>query len=52
MTVTARSIEDIEIFMAKLEETSAFSDVYPRDDIPTEDGLVQATLEGKYAAAP
>lgn len=52
MTVTGRSIEDIEIFMAKLEETTAFSGVYPRDDSQTEDGLVQATLEGKYAAVP
>jgi Tfp pilus assembly protein PilN len=52
MTVTARTIEDIEIFMAKLEETTAFSGVYPRADSPTEDGLVQATLEGKYAAVP
>lgn len=52
MTVTGRSIEDIEEFMARLEKTSAFSGVYPRDDIPSADGLVQATLEGKYAAAP
>jgi len=52
MTVTGRSIEDIEEFMARLEKTSAFSGVYPRDDVPTDDGLVQATLEGKYAAAP
>ena len=52
MTVIARNIEDVESFMTKLEETSAFSDVYPRDDMPTDDGLVQATLEGKYAAAP
>lgn len=52
MTVTARRIEDIEDFMARLERTTAFSGVYPRDDIPTDDGLVQATLEGKYATAP
>ena len=52
MTVTGRSIEDIEEFMARLEKTTTFSGVYPRDDIPTTDGLVQATLEGTYAAAP
>lgn len=52
MTVTGRSIEDIESFMVKLEETTAFSGVYPQDDSPTEDGLVQATLEGTYAVAP
>jgi hypothetical protein len=52
MTVTGRRIEDIEDFMARLERTTAFSGVYPRDDIPTDDGLVQATLEGTYATAP
>ena len=38
--------------MANLEETTAFSDVYPLDDEPAEDGGVRASLEGKYAPAP
>lgn len=52
LTVTARAVEDIEQFMHSLEQTKAFSDVYPREDSRAEDGLVLATLEGTYATAP
>ncbi|HKY21512.1 MAG TPA: PilN domain-containing protein [Vicinamibacterales bacterium] len=52
MTVTGRSVEDIELFMKNLEGTTTFSNVYPREDSSAEDGLVSATLEGTYAAAP
>lgn len=52
MTVTARSLEDIDLFMANLEETGAFSGVFPSEDTPMDDGLIQATVEGKYAPTP
>ncbi len=52
MTVAAESVDDIEQFMANLEATTAFSDVYPLDDEPAEGGGVRASLEGKYAPAP
>ena len=52
MTVAAQGVDDIEQFMANLEETADFSDVYPLDDEPSEDGGVRASLEGKYAPAP
>jgi Tfp pilus assembly protein PilN len=52
MTVNAQGVDDIEQFMANLEETTAFSDVYPLDDEPAEDGGVRASLEGIYAPAP
>jgi hypothetical protein len=51
MTVAARRVDDIAQFMANLEGTSAFSDVFPLQDQPDEGGVIQATLEGKYAAA-
>jgi len=51
MTVAGRSVDDIEQFMANLEETTAFSDVFPLQDERGEGGVVQATLEGKYAAS-
>ncbi|RPI49328.1 MAG: hypothetical protein EHM55_23965 [Acidobacteria bacterium] len=51
MTVAGRSVDDIEQFMANLETTTAFSDVFPLQDEPAEGGIVQATLEGKYAPA-
>ena len=52
MSVAAESVDDIEQFMANLEATSAFSEVYPLDDEPAEGGGVRASLEGKYAPAP
>src|SRR5688572_14784161 len=52
MSVNAQGVDDIEQFMANLEETTAFSDVYPVDDEPAEDGSVRASLRGKYAPAP
>jgi Tfp pilus assembly protein PilN len=52
MTVNGRAVDDIEQFMANLEKTTAFSEVYPLDDEPAEGGGVRASLEGKYAPAP
>jgi Tfp pilus assembly protein PilN len=51
MTLTGRSIEDIGEFINRLERSAAFSDVLPGEEDPTDQGLVQATVEGKYAAA-
>jgi Tfp pilus assembly protein PilN len=52
MTVTGTSTEQIEMFMANLDGTTAFTDVFASEDRRTEDGQVQATVEGKYAGAP
>ena len=52
MTVNGRSVEDVALFIKNLEETPAFSNVFAREDSTTEDGLVQAVLEGKYEPAP
>lgn len=53
MTVTGRDVDDVEMFMANLEQTTAFSDVIPLEDAPADDGSgVQVSLEGKYAPAP
>jgi hypothetical protein len=52
MTVAAETVDDIEQFMANLEATTAFSEVYPLDDEPMEGGGVRASLEGKYAPVP
>ena len=51
MNITGRSTADINQFIENLEATPAFSDVFPRDDMPMDDGLIQATVEGRYAAA-
>ena len=52
MTVAGRSVEDIALFMTNLEESGVFSGVFPREDTTTEDGLVQAVVEGRYETAP
>jgi Tfp pilus assembly protein PilN len=51
MSIIGRSLEDIAAFIAALEATPAFSDVYPRENTRMEDGQLQAVIEGKYAAA-
>jgi Tfp pilus assembly protein PilN len=52
MTVIGRSVEDVAAFMKNLEETAAFSDVFASQDNITEDGLVEAVVEGAYVPAP
>jgi Tfp pilus assembly protein PilN len=52
MTVFSESVEEIDRFMANLEQSTAFSEVYPISDEPVEGGGVRASLEGKYAPAP
>jgi Tfp pilus assembly protein PilN len=48
MNITGRRFEDINRFLENLEGTGAFTDMLPRDEITTEDGLHQATIEGHY----
>jgi len=48
MNVNGRRFEEINRFLENLEATGAFSDMLPRDEITTEDGLHQATVEGHY----
>jgi hypothetical protein len=50
MIVTGRRFVDIDTFLKRLEGDGAFADMLPRDQITNEDGLLQATVEGKYLA--
>ena len=52
LTIHGESVDDIEQFMANLEQTQAFSDVYPLEDEPVEGGGIRASLKGTYAPAP
>lgn len=52
MTVTGRSVEDIDLFISNLEATPKFSEVFAREDDTSEEGLVQAIVQGKYANLP
>lgn len=48
LTVVGRRVADLERFMKSLEATGVFADVISREDMTTEDGLTQATVEGRY----
>jgi hypothetical protein len=52
MTVAGRSVEDIDLFISNLEATPAFSEVFAPEDDTTDEGLVQAIVQGKYASTP
>jgi Tfp pilus assembly protein PilN len=51
MTLIGRTVEEIGDFITRLEQSASFRDVLPGEEVRTEDGLVQSTVEGKYAAA-
>jgi len=51
ITLTARTVEDIDKFMQNLEETGAFRDLNPTEDRPDEDGLITAIIEATYKPA-
>jgi hypothetical protein len=50
MTIEARRAEDIDAFIEALEQTGRFKDVLPLIVQSTDDNLLQATIEGTYAA--
>jgi hypothetical protein len=52
MTVEGRRAEDVDAFIEALEATGKFKDVLPLVQVTTEDGLLESTIEGSYAAAP
>lgn len=51
VTVTARSVDDIDQFMQKLDATGVFLDVQSTREQTTEDGQVVSTLEMIYRPA-
>jgi hypothetical protein len=48
MRVEARQIGDIEKFIDELENTGAFHNVLTTDEQATDDGLLEAVIEGSY----
>jgi Tfp pilus assembly protein PilN len=49
--VLARTVEAVDTFIENLEKRGAFSRVLSREEFVNEDGLIQASLEGRYRAA-
>jgi Tfp pilus assembly protein PilN len=52
MTVVGRRVEDVDRFMDNLEGTGSFADVFSREEIATEDGMKQVTIDGRYLPGP
>ena len=54
VTTLARRAEDLHAFLDQLEATGVFSEVIPRQDEITDEGLLSATVQGYYgpSAAP
>jgi Tfp pilus assembly protein PilN len=54
VVVLARTVNAVDAFIENLEQRGAFSEVLSREEFVNEEGLIQASLEGRYtpAAAP
>lgn len=50
MTVEARRAEDVDAFVEALEKSHAFHDVLPNEEQLSEDGLLEAVIDGVYVA--
>ena len=48
VVVLARTVEAVDAFIENLEKGGAFSGVLSREEFVHEDGLIQASLEGRY----
>ena len=51
VVVLARSVEGVDAFIENLEKHGAFSSVLSREEFLNEQGLIQASLEGRYQPA-
>jgi Tfp pilus assembly protein PilN len=51
VVVVARTVEAVDAFIENLERHGAFSVVLSREEFVNEQGLIQASLEGKYRPA-
>jgi Tfp pilus assembly protein PilN len=51
MRVEARQVEDMQKFLDALEQTGAFRNVLATDEQATNDGLIEAIVEGLYEPA-
>ena len=51
VVVLARTVEAVDTFIENLEQRGAFSGVLSREEFVNEDGLIQASIEGRYRPA-
>ena len=48
--VVARSVDDVNQFMEKLDETGAFANLTPVQEHSTDQGQIESTLEAAFSA--
>jgi Tfp pilus assembly protein PilN len=48
ITVSARDVDDVKMFIKNLEDTGAFADVRPADERTDENGMLLSSLEAVY----
>jgi Tfp pilus assembly protein PilN len=48
ISVVARGVDDVDLFIGNLEKTGAFSDIRPSEEHPDDQGLLESTLEAIY----
>ena len=46
-----RRVEDLDVFIERLEKTGAFSGILPRGEAPEENGTLRTVIQGYYAPA-
>ncbi|MFO7694146.1 MAG: hypothetical protein R6V57_13745 [Vicinamibacterales bacterium] len=51
VVVLARTVEAVDAFIENLEKRGAFSGMLSREEFVNEDGLIQASLQGRYRPA-
>ena len=51
VVILARTVEAVDAFIENLEKRGAFSGVLSREEFVNEDGLIQASLQGRYRPA-
>jgi len=51
VVILARTVEAVDAFIESLEKRGAFSGVLSREEFVNEDGLIQASLQGRYRPA-
>ncbi|MCX6552332.1 MAG: hypothetical protein NTY02_15240 [Acidobacteria bacterium] len=51
VVVLARSVEGVDTFIENLEKAGSFRSVLSREEFLNQDGLIQASLEGRYVPA-
>jgi hypothetical protein len=48
ISIVAKSVDDVDQFMKRLDETGAFKDLYSTEERPNEDGQIESALSMVY----